>query len=42
MITLCHYGRSQPIVAVARINHNLQQMGINLEYKKVLSYTYPS
>jgi hypothetical protein len=37
MITLCHYSRSQPILAVAMIHHNLQQVGINPEYEKVLS-----
>jgi hypothetical protein len=37
MITLHHYGRSQPILAVAMIHHNLQQVGINPKYKKVLS-----
>jgi hypothetical protein len=37
MITLRHYGRSQPILAVAMILHNLQQVGINPEYEKVLS-----
>jgi len=37
MIALLHYGRSHPILAVAMINHNLQQVGINPEYKKVLS-----
>jgi hypothetical protein len=37
MITLHRYGRSHPILAVAMIHHNLQQVGINLEYEKVLS-----
>jgi hypothetical protein len=37
MITLRHYGRSHPILAVAMKHHNLQQVGINPEYKKVLS-----
>jgi hypothetical protein len=36
-ITLCHYGRSHPILAVAMIHHNLQQVGINPKYEKVLS-----
>jgi hypothetical protein len=42
MITLLHYGRSHPILAVAMIHYNLQQVGINPEYEKVLSWTYPS
>jgi hypothetical protein len=42
LITLYHYGRSQPILAVSMIHHNLQQVGINPEYEKVLSETYPS
>jgi hypothetical protein len=33
MITLRHYGRSHPILAVAMIHHNLQQVGINPEYE---------
>jgi hypothetical protein len=37
MITLRHKGKSQPTLAVAMIHHNLQQVGINPEYKKVLS-----
>jgi hypothetical protein len=37
MITLRHYSKSQPILAVATIHHNLQQVGINPEYEKVLS-----
>jgi hypothetical protein len=37
MITLHHYGRSHPILAVAMIHHNLQQVGINPEYENVLS-----
>jgi hypothetical protein len=37
MILLLHYGRSYPILAVAMIHHNLQQVGINLEYENVLS-----
>jgi hypothetical protein len=37
MITLHHYNRSQSILAVAMIHHNLQQVGINPEYEKVLS-----
>jgi hypothetical protein len=37
MITLCHYGRSHPILAMSMIHHNLQQVGINPEYEKVLS-----
>jgi hypothetical protein len=37
MITLRHYGRSHPILAVAMIYHNLQQVGINPEYENVLS-----
>jgi hypothetical protein len=28
MITLRHYGRSQPTLAVAMIHHDLQQVGI--------------
>jgi hypothetical protein len=36
-ITLRHYSRSPPILAVAMIHHNLQQVGINPEYEKVLS-----
>jgi hypothetical protein len=28
MITLRHYGKSQPILVVAMILHNLQQVGI--------------
>jgi hypothetical protein len=42
MITLRLYGRSHPILAVSMIHHNLQQVGINLEYEKILSQTYPS
>jgi hypothetical protein len=42
MITLHHYGRSQPILAVAMIHHNLQQVGIIPEYEKELSWTYSS
>jgi hypothetical protein len=34
MITLRHYGRSHPILAIAMIYHNLQQVGINPKYKK--------
>jgi hypothetical protein len=37
MITLSHYDRSHPILAVSMIHHNLQQVGINPEYEKVLS-----
>jgi hypothetical protein len=37
MIPLCHYGRSHPILAVAMIHHNLQQVGINPEYENVLN-----
>jgi hypothetical protein len=37
MITLCHYGRSHPILAGAMKHHNLQQVVINPEYEKVLS-----
>jgi hypothetical protein len=37
MIILRHYGRSHPILAVSMIYHNLQQVGINPEYEKVLS-----
>jgi hypothetical protein len=37
MITLRHYGRSHPILAVSMIHHNLQQVGINPEYEKALS-----
>jgi hypothetical protein len=37
MITLCHYGRSHPNLTVAMIRHNLQQVGINPEYEKVLT-----
>jgi hypothetical protein len=36
-IMLCHYGRSHPILAISMIHHNLQQVGINLEYENVLS-----
>jgi hypothetical protein len=37
VITLHHYGMSHPNLAVAMIHHNLQQVGINPEYEKVLS-----
>jgi hypothetical protein len=37
IITLRPYGRSHPNLVVAMIHHNLQQVGINPEYKKVLS-----
>jgi hypothetical protein len=37
MITLRRYGRSHPILAVSKIQHNLQQVGINPEYENVLS-----
>jgi hypothetical protein len=37
MTTLHHHSRSHPILAVAMIHHNLQQVGINPEYEKVLS-----
>jgi hypothetical protein len=37
MITLRHYSRSHPILAVSMIHHNLQQVGINLEDEKVLN-----
>jgi hypothetical protein len=37
MITLYLYGRSHPILAVSMIHHNLQQVGINTEYEKVVS-----
>jgi hypothetical protein len=40
MITLRHYNRSHPIIAVAMIHHKLQQVEINLEYEKVLNWTY--
>jgi hypothetical protein len=33
MTTLRHYGRSYPILAVAMIHHNLQQVRINPEYE---------
>jgi hypothetical protein len=33
MITLRHYGWNHPILAVAMIHHNLQQVGINPEYE---------
>jgi hypothetical protein len=33
MITLRHHSWSHPILAVAMIHHNLQQVGINLEYE---------
>jgi hypothetical protein len=33
MLTLRHYSRSHPILAVAMIHHNLQQVRINLEYE---------
>jgi hypothetical protein len=33
MILLHHYGMSYPILAVAMIHHNLQQVGINPEYE---------
>jgi hypothetical protein len=36
-ITLHHYGRSHPILAVAMIHHNLQQVEINPEYENILS-----
>jgi hypothetical protein len=36
MITLL-YSRSHPILAVAMIHYNLQQVGIKPEYEKVLS-----
>jgi hypothetical protein len=36
VITLRHYGRSHPILAVSMIHHILQQVGINPEYEKVL------
>jgi hypothetical protein len=34
MITLCHYGRSHPILAVAKIQHNLQQVGKTLSTRR--------
>jgi hypothetical protein len=34
MITPRHYGRSHPILAVAMIYHNLQQVEINPEYEE--------
>jgi hypothetical protein len=37
MTTLRHYSRSHPILVVAMIHHNLQQVEINPEYEKVLS-----
>jgi hypothetical protein len=37
MITLCDYNRSHPILAIAMIHHNLQQVRINPKYEKVLS-----
>jgi hypothetical protein len=37
MILLLHYGRSHPILAVAMIHHNLQQVRINPKYGNVLS-----
>jgi hypothetical protein len=37
MITLLPYGRSHPILVVAMIHHNLQQVRINPEYENVLS-----
>jgi hypothetical protein len=37
MIILRHYGRSHPILTVAMVHHNLQQVEKNLEYEKVLS-----
>jgi hypothetical protein len=37
MITLHLYGKSHSILAVDMIHHNLQQVGINTEYEKVLS-----
>jgi hypothetical protein len=37
MITLRRYGRSHPIFAVSMIHHNLQQVGINPKYEKILS-----
>jgi hypothetical protein len=37
MITLRHYGRSHPILAVSMIHQNLQQVEINPKYEKVLS-----
>jgi hypothetical protein len=37
MITLRRYDRSHPILVVAMIHHNLQQVGINPEYEMVLS-----
>jgi hypothetical protein len=36
-ITLRHYNRSHPILTVSIIHHNLQQVGINPEYEKMLS-----
>jgi hypothetical protein len=36
-ITLRHYDRSHPILAGAMKHHNLQQVGINPEYEKILS-----
>jgi hypothetical protein len=37
MITIRHYSRSQPNLAVAKIQHNLQQVGINPEYEEIFS-----
>jgi hypothetical protein len=37
MITLRHYGKSHPILAVSMIHHTLQQVGINPEYENILS-----
>jgi hypothetical protein len=37
MITLHHYSWSLPILAVAMLYHNLQQVGINPEYEKLLT-----
>jgi hypothetical protein len=41
MITLRHYNRSLPILVVAMIHHNLQQVGINPEYEKVTQLDLP-
>jgi hypothetical protein len=37
MLTLRHYDMSHPILVVAMIHHNLQQVGINPEYEGYLA-----
>jgi hypothetical protein len=37
MITLHHYDKSHPILTVAMIYHNMQQVGINPEYEGYLA-----